>query len=248
MQIKEETHGAGTVMVPDSALAQDDADQFKARLAEALSESAGRLVVDLSSVPFIDSRGLEALADANDALAAGGGTNGEAGIVAAYDMAEGAFRTDGTNIYGVLAVRRVDPLRIVSSSIGDTAKVFGLAAARAAIVREIRNFMSSNAPNARHLGLIADEMTMTGRITSIERGGIDVRERDNVLLRMSMAAPTQVLQKAAVAGTAGRVYGAAPALALGRPPTLGTTWNEFSMDEDFVRENVQSVDSVFDDL
>lgn len=159
-----------------------------------------------------------------------------------------AIRTTGTNIYGVLAVRRVDPLRIVSSSIGDTAKVFGLAAARAAIVREVRRFMGSKAPNARHLGVFADEMTMTGRVTSLERGGIDVRERDNVLLRMSMAAPTQVLQKAAVAGTAGRVYGAAPALALGRPPTLGTTWNEFSMDEDFVRENVQSVDSVFDDL
>jgi anti-sigma B factor antagonist len=72
MQIKEETHGAVTVIGPDSALAQDDADQFKARLAEALSESAGRLVVDLSAVPFIDSRGLEALADANDALAVGG--------------------------------------------------------------------------------------------------------------------------------------------------------------------------------
>jgi len=35
--------------------------------------------------------------DAIDALSAGGGTNGEAGIRAAYDMAEGAFRTDGVN-------------------------------------------------------------------------------------------------------------------------------------------------------
>jgi len=72
MQIKEETHGAVTAILPDGALAQDDADQFKAKLTEALSESAGRVVVDLSAVPFVDSLGLEALADANDALAQGG--------------------------------------------------------------------------------------------------------------------------------------------------------------------------------
>jgi len=72
MQIKEETHGAVTVIGPDGALAQDDVDQFKAKLVEALSQNAGRVVVDLSAVPFVDSLGLEALADANDVLSEGG--------------------------------------------------------------------------------------------------------------------------------------------------------------------------------
>lgn len=72
MQIKEQTQGAVTVLEPDGALTQDDAEQFKARLTEVLSASAGRLVVDLSSVPFVDSRGLEVLVEANDVLAAGG--------------------------------------------------------------------------------------------------------------------------------------------------------------------------------
>ncbi len=72
MQIKEQTQGAVMVLEPDGALTVDDAEQFKGRLTEALAESSGRVVVDLSSVPFVDSRGLEVLVEANDALADGG--------------------------------------------------------------------------------------------------------------------------------------------------------------------------------
>ena len=72
MQIKEQTQGAVTVLGPDGALTQDDAEQFKGRLTEALAESSGRVVVDLASVPFVDSRGLEVLVEANDVLADGG--------------------------------------------------------------------------------------------------------------------------------------------------------------------------------
>ena len=74
MQIKEQTQGAVTVLEPDGALTQDDADQFMQKLTEALAESSGRVVVDLSQVPFVDSRGLEVLVEANDNLAAGGRT------------------------------------------------------------------------------------------------------------------------------------------------------------------------------
>ncbi len=72
MQIKEQTQGAVMVLEPDGALTQDDAEQFKGRLTEALAESSGRVVVDLSSVPFVDSRGLEVLVEANDVLVEGG--------------------------------------------------------------------------------------------------------------------------------------------------------------------------------
>lgn len=159
-----------------------------------------------------------------------------------------AVQTIGTNIYGVLTNRRIDPLRIVSSSIGDTEKIYGVAAARNTIVREIRRFMGSKAPNVRHLFLYADEMARTGRITSLEKGGVNLRERDNVFLRMAMSAPTQVLQDATTSGSSGRLYGIAPYLMLGRAPPVGTTWNNFSMDEDFVRKNKKSIDTVLDDL
>lgn len=159
-----------------------------------------------------------------------------------------AVHTVGTNIYGVLTNRRIDPLRIVSSSVGDTEKIYGVAAARNTVVREIRRFMGSKAPNVRHLLLYADEMSRTGRITSLEKGGVNIRERENVFLRMAMSAPTQVLQDAATTGASARIYGIAPYLMLGRAPPVGSTWNSFSMDEPFIRKNKQSVDTVLDDL
>lgn len=159
-----------------------------------------------------------------------------------------AVHTVGTNIYGVLTNRHIDPLRIVSSSIGDTEKMYGVSAARNTIVREVRRFMGNSAPNVRHLLLYADEMTRPGRVTSLEKGGVNLRERDNIFLRMAMSAPTQVLQDAAASGATGRVYGIAPWMMLGRAPPVGTTWNSFAMDEDFVRGNQKGVDSVLDDL
>ena len=72
MQINEQIQGAVTVLEPDGALTQDDAEQFMHKLTEALAESSGRVVVDLAKVPFVDSRGLEVLVEANDTLTAGG--------------------------------------------------------------------------------------------------------------------------------------------------------------------------------
>ena len=159
-----------------------------------------------------------------------------------------AIRTAGTNVEGALLNRKIDPLRVVSSSIGDTLKMYGIAAAQAAIVREVRRLMGEKAPNLRHILIYAAEMTRTGCVTSLEKGGVAIRERDNVFLRMAMSAPTQVLQEAAVRGTKCRVQGIAPYLMLGRTPRLGTTWNSFIMDDAFIAENSRSVDDALDAL
>jgi Ca-activated chloride channel family protein len=55
---------------------------------------AGADGVVLEPTPVINK---SEILDAIDSMSAGGGTNGEAGIRAAYDLAEGAFRTDGVN-------------------------------------------------------------------------------------------------------------------------------------------------------
>ncbi len=64
MQIDTQKGGAVTVLSPRGPLIQDDAGQFGERLDEALRQSMGRLVIDAAEVPYLDSRGLEHLADA----------------------------------------------------------------------------------------------------------------------------------------------------------------------------------------
>lgn len=68
MRIETQKIGAVTVFEPQGPIIQDDADDFGRRLAETLRTSMGRLVVDVSGVPYLDSQGLEILADTAQSL------------------------------------------------------------------------------------------------------------------------------------------------------------------------------------
>lgn len=72
MEIREQKHGAVTALKPCGPVTEDDADQLKTRLLAVRSKSLGRLVLDVSAVPFVDSRALEALLDVTDELAKSG--------------------------------------------------------------------------------------------------------------------------------------------------------------------------------
>ncbi len=72
MEIQEQRHGAVTVLKPHGALISSDAEQFRARLEEARAKSFGRIVVDASSISYVDSTGLETLVDVTEELADSG--------------------------------------------------------------------------------------------------------------------------------------------------------------------------------
>jgi hypothetical protein len=141
----------------------------------------------------------------------------------------------------------VDPTRVVSSSVEDTYRLLGVEAAQAKIIAETRAFMTS-APNLRHLLLYACEMTRTGRVTSLERGGLKAREGANVLLGMAFQNPVGEVVGAAVAGALAPVYGIAAPQLLGATPLIGSLFNRTVVNEAFVRANTASVDRVLGDL
>ena len=72
MEIDEQKHGAVTVLKPRGPLVQEDAEQFEQMLNDRLSSSMGRALVDISAIPYADSRGLEALADISESLSESG--------------------------------------------------------------------------------------------------------------------------------------------------------------------------------
>lgn len=55
-----------TVLKPCGPLAGADADEFKSRLIQTQRETLGRVVLDASAIPLVDSRGLEALVDVTE--------------------------------------------------------------------------------------------------------------------------------------------------------------------------------------
>lgn len=68
MEIREQKVGAVHVLRPEGPLKSDVADLFKGRILELVTTSLGRCVVDASAIQFVDSKGLEALVDANEAM------------------------------------------------------------------------------------------------------------------------------------------------------------------------------------
>ncbi|MDY7107431.1 MAG: STAS domain-containing protein [Planctomycetota bacterium] len=72
MEIKEQKHGAVLVLRPEGPLVREDGEALKTRALEAIRRNFGRVVIDGSSVSYVDSGGLEALLDLNEELATGG--------------------------------------------------------------------------------------------------------------------------------------------------------------------------------
>ncbi|XP_065668226.1 uncharacterized protein LOC136088443 [Hydra vulgaris] len=159
-----------------------------------------------------------------------------------------AIATTGTNLYHALLHSAIDTTSAISNSIGDTIRLFGIEAGRMKIISETRTCMADNTPNLRHLFLYADEMTRTGRVTSIERGGLNHREHNNVLLRMAYGDPICVVTDATLSNMRNRIYGIAAPQLLGSIPQIGTLYNGVIIDEEFVQKNIKSVDSILDEI
>lgn len=66
MKIDRLKIGSVGVIAPHGAITQAEADELTAAIETARQPSAGRVVLDMSDVPFADSRGLETLLDFAD--------------------------------------------------------------------------------------------------------------------------------------------------------------------------------------
>jgi len=74
MQIQEQSINNVVILKPSGPLSQHDADQLKRHIETVLTQDAIALVLDVSAMPLVDSRGLEVLVETSDALAKTGQT------------------------------------------------------------------------------------------------------------------------------------------------------------------------------
>ena len=72
MKILETKQGAVTVIKPSGPLTQADATEFRTLAMKALEINLGRILVDMSAIPFVDSMGLEALTDLTEEMTKSG--------------------------------------------------------------------------------------------------------------------------------------------------------------------------------
>ena len=74
MRINEKRQGAVAVIQGDGPLVGEDAEQLGQVAANAAGNNLGRVVLDMSTVAFVDSKGLEVLLELAEKVAEGGRT------------------------------------------------------------------------------------------------------------------------------------------------------------------------------
>lgn len=137
---------------------------------------------------------------------------------------EGRFiRTGGTNLVDVLSQKGVDTTRTYTNDVKEIEKVFGIEAARNAIVREIQEVMESQnlRVDIRHIMLLADAMTMDGAIKSVGRHGLS-GQKAGILARAAFEETIKHLIAAAIKADEDKLVGVTENIIIGQTVPVGT--------------------------
>lgn len=138
---------------------------------------------------------------------------------------EGEYKvvTSGTNLRDVLKLDFVDPTRTYSNDLYEVEKYFGIEAVRKLIVDELMNVIEEQGldVNIRHIMLVADSMTMSGKVLGITRYGI-VKEKPSVLARSSFETPIKHLINAGLVGEKDPLNSVIENVMMNQPVPMGT--------------------------
>src|SRR3989344_5964852 len=131
--------------------------------------------------------------------------------------------TSGSNLNDVLQIKEVDSSRTFTNDIHEIYAVFGVEAARQAIINESSKVIQNQGLDIdiRHIMFIADVMTSQGNIKGITRSGI-TGEKESVLARSSFETPIKHLMNAAVTGEVDNLNSVIENVILNQPVPLGT--------------------------
>lgn len=136
---------------------------------------------------------------------------------------EWVLETDGTNLLEIMKMDNIDFTRTHSNNIVEILETLGVEAARAALLKELRNVIEFDGSyvNYRHLALLCDVMTKHGKLMPITRHGIN-RGESGPFMRASFEETTEILLDAAANGAVDRCRGVTENVLLGQMAPVGT--------------------------
>jgi DNA-directed RNA polymerase II subunit RPB1 len=131
--------------------------------------------------------------------------------------------TSGSALRAVLAVDGVDATRTYTNDLWQIGEVFGVEAARSALVKELTNVLAFDGSyvNHRHIALLVDIMTYRGIISAVTRHGIN-RADTGALMRCSFEETVEILLEAAATGELDDCRGISENVMLGQLAPMGT--------------------------
>ncbi|MEW6034998.1 MAG: DNA-directed RNA polymerase subunit A'', partial [Candidatus Micrarchaeota archaeon] len=132
-------------------------------------------------------------------------------------------RAGGFNILGACQNPAVDQKRVYTNNIKEVERVYGIEAARNAIVREIKDVMDMQKlyVDIRHIMLIADATTFGGSVKSIGRHGLS-GEKVGVLGRAAFEETIKHLINASAFAEEEKLIGVTENIIVGQTVPVGT--------------------------
>jgi DNA-directed RNA polymerase subunit A" len=130
---------------------------------------------------------------------------------------------EGSNLGEVMRVKGVDWRRVYTNDIMEVERTLGIEAARSAIIREIKSILDDQGLDVdiRHIMLLADVMTWTGRVRQVGRMGV-AGEKPSVLARAAFEMTVQRLIEAAANGEVDELSGIPENIIIGQIIPIGT--------------------------
>ncbi len=131
--------------------------------------------------------------------------------------------TSGSNLAEVLSLEQVDTARTTTNNIFEIYEVFGVEAARQAIINEVYKVIESQGLNVdvRHIMLVADTMCASGDVQGITRYGV-VSQKSSVLARASFETPIKHIINAALVGETDNLTSVVENVMMNQPVPIGT--------------------------
>jgi DNA-directed RNA polymerase beta' subunit len=144
-------------------------------------------------------------------------------VLTTIEDGEWLIRTDGSNLEGVLRIDGIDPSRTSTNNVHEIAEIFGIEAARNALIKEAHAVLTEQGLDVdiRHVMLVSDIMTKTGEVQQIGRHGIS-GEKSSVLARAAFELTIQHLVEAAIKGEIDPLKGVIENIIVGQSMPLGT--------------------------
>jgi DNA-directed RNA polymerase subunit A" len=177
---------------------------------------------DVDSDKTVTAKSVRKLANkVNDALVKG--VKGISKAVVIKDEKEYFIRAGGFNVVGTMDHPMVDPNRVYTNNIKEIEKVFGIEAARNAVVKEVKDVldMQNLAVDIRHIMLLADTMTFSGTLKSIGRHGLS-GQKVGVLGRAAFEETVKHLVNASSSAEEENLIGVTENIIVGQTVPVGT--------------------------
>ncbi len=138
--------------------------------------------------------------------------------------------TSGSNLAEVLQLAGVDAFRTTTNDILEIERVFGIEAARQAVIDEVFKVIENQGLNVdvRHIMLVADTMCISGTVKGITRYGV-ISQKSSVLARASFETPIKHIIAAALTGEVDKLDSVVENVMLNQAVPVGTGLPKLAM-------------------